>query len=122
MSEITNIIQSNLLTERVLFCDDFIMIWLAFWFVVVWGRVKMVVYSISIPICSWKYVGNVCDRSNKEIVEISNLPNVESLKGMWHSGSASALHAESPGFNSPHLQQYSNGHVFDSRWVLHRHL
>ena len=61
----------------------------------------MVVYSISIPICSWKYVGNVCDRSNKEIVEISNLPNVESLKGMWHSGSASALHAESPGVQLP---------------------
>ena len=41
------------------------------------------------------------------------------LLGMWHSGSASALHAESPGFDSPHLHvQPSNGHVFDSRWVL----
>ena len=25
--------------------------------------------------------------------------------GMWHSGSASALHAESPGFDSPHLHR-----------------
>ena len=25
------------------------------------------------------------------------------ISGMWHSGSASALHAESPGFDSPHL-------------------
>eukprot|EP00984_Skeletonema_dohrnii_P025225 scaffold14339_cov84-Skeletonema_dohrnii-CCMP3373.AAC.3 len=24
---------------------------------------------------------------------------------MWHSGSASALHAESPGFDSPHLHR-----------------
>ena len=27
----------------------------------------------------------------------------KSSLGMWHSGSASALHAESPGFDSPHL-------------------
>ena len=27
-----------------------------------------------------------------------------SLSGLWHSGSASALHAESPGFDSPQLQ------------------
>ena len=28
----------------------------------------------------------------------------DSFTRMWHSGSASALHARSPGFDSPHLQ------------------
>ena len=31
---------------------------------------------------------------------------------------AARLHAESPGFDPPILQRYSNGHVFDSRWAL----
>ena len=51
-------------------------------------KVKYIVYFLAITIFLRVYI----------------LANILAMnKGMWHSGSASALHAESPGFDSPHL-------------------
>ena len=38
-----------------------------------------------------------------QIDNIGPFPSVQQTTGLWRSGSASALHAESPGFDSPHL-------------------
>ena len=45
----------------------------------------------------------------KVCVELMNycLARNSSILGMWHSGSASALHAEDQGFNPPHLHYLS---------------
>ena len=53
--------------------------------------------------CGLEIVDNICGECVMIDLMFGRRHNSR-ISGMWHSGSASALHAEGQGFNPPHLQ------------------
>ena len=65
---------------------------------------RLLIDLIAVSLSTSRFENEKNEGVRKDTVLLIPSIQLNSQPGMWHSGSASALHAESPGFDSPHLQ------------------